>query len=287
MKSGYFFLGLTAFGQSVISIAVPDTASDVALDTRSQQSESQYSERSETSEELWKRKGGGGSGGRGGSSGSGSGSGSGSSGSGGRGGSSGSSSGGRGSSSSNTGGSTTTGSGVRPSYGGGTYYGGGARQPYRSGSPSPSGILPFVVAGAAIGYVGFLGAHFAYGAYVYPYTHPYPYYNSTNHQNETKPVSCLCDYYETCGCDDNGNQTYFNSIIGDGSYANLNRSVVTVADNATTNDSTIYILGTLPNGTTASGGTEDPNAAGSLYTLARAVGWLPFITTALAIVCLS
>lgn len=177
---------------------------------------------------------------------------------------------------------------MRPSYGGGTYYGGGARQPYKSGTASPSGILPFVVAGAAIGYVGFLGAHFAYGAYVYPYTHHYPYYNSTNQKNETKPVTCLCDYYETCGCDDNGNQTYFNSIVGDGSYANLNKSVVTVADNDTTHESTIYLLGTLPNGTTASGGTEDPySAASGLHALARAAGWLPFITTAVAIVCLS
>lgn len=277
MKPEYFFLGLTAFGQSVTAAAVSDIASDVALDTRSQQAESQYSERSETSEDLWKRKGGGGGGGRGGSSGS----------SGGSSGSSGGSSGGRGSSSSNVGGSTTTGSGVRPSYGGGSYYGGGAKQPYKSGGPSPTGILPFVVAGAAIGYVGFVGASFAYGAYVYPYTHRYPYYNSTNQQNETKPVSCLCDYYESCGCDDNGNQTYFNSIIGDGSYANLNKSLVTVADNDTTNDSTIYILGTLPNGTTAAGGTEDPNAASGLHALARAAGWLPFITTAVAVVCMS
>ncbi|KAI0178786.1 hypothetical protein GGR52DRAFT_272797 [Hypoxylon sp. FL1284] len=271
MKSQYIILALTALGQSVTAVAVPDAAGDVALDTRSQP-ESQYSDRSTSaSEELWKRKGGGGGGGRGGS-----------------GGSSGGSSGGRGSPSSNGGGSTTTGSGPRPNFGGGSFYGGGARQPYRAGSPSPSGILPFVVGGAALGSVAFLGTHFAYGAYVYPYTHPYPYYNSTTEKNETKPVTCLCDQYETCGCDDNGNQTYFKEVIGDGSYQNLNKSLVTVADNTTNNESTIYILGTLPNGTTSSGGTEDPEgAAGSMYALARAAGWLPFVTTAVAIVCLS
>ncbi|KAI1459508.1 hypothetical protein F4805DRAFT_420519 [Annulohypoxylon moriforme] len=282
MKLSHFILGFAAFGQGV-SAAVISNPQYNALETRSPESQNQ--DRSTDNEELWKRKGGGGSGGRGGSGGSSGGS-SGSSGSsGGRGGSSGSSStGGRGSSSSNTGGSTTTGSGVRPGYGGGTYYGGGAKQPYKSGNPSPSGIVPFALGGAALGTLGFVGATWAYGAYVYPYTHHYWYHNATNNNNETKPVTCLCDYYETCGCDDNGNQTYFNSVIGDGSYNGLNKSLVTVADNDTTHESTIYIKGSLPNGTTSSGGTEDPNSAGaSLIALARAAGWWPVVTTAIAI----
>lgn len=302
MKPSNLIFGLVAINHGVNAVAIPDTK-DAALETRSteSQSESQYLDLSTTSEDLWKRKGGGGGGGRGGSGGSSGGSSSGGSSSGssggsssgsssgGRGGSgSGTGSGGRGSSSSNTGGSTTTGSGVRPGYGGGTYYGGGARTPYKAGSTSPSGIVPLVLGGAALGYLGFVGASWAYGAYAYPYTRPYWYYNTTNQRNETKPVTCLCDYYETCGCDDNGNQTYFNSVIGDGSYANLNRSLVTVADNETTHESTIYIRGTLPNGTTSSGGTEDPNSAGeSFMALARAAGWWPVITTAMAIAFLA
>lgn len=52
------------------------------------------------------------------------------------------------------------------------------------------------------------------------------------------------------------------SLIGNGSYAALNQSVVTVADvNGT---STILINGTLPNGTTASGGTTSASGASSL-----------------------
>ncbi|KAI1378632.1 hypothetical protein F4677DRAFT_373554 [Hypoxylon crocopeplum] len=276
MKPSHILLSLVALGQGVSAVAIPE---DGALDTRSEQAESQYTERTATNEELWKRKGGGGGGGRGGSGGS----------SGGSSGSSGgsSSSGGRGSSSSNAGGSTTTGSGVRPGYGGGTYYSGGAKQPYKSGSPSPSGIAPFVVGGAALGALGFVGASWAYGAYLYPYSHHYWYHNTTNNRNETKPVTCLCDYYEVCGCDDNGNQTYFNSVIGNGSYEGLDKTIVTVADNDTTHESTIYLMGTLPNGTTASGGTEDPNAAGSFQALARAVGWWPVVTTVIAIVCSS
>ncbi|KAI2472570.1 hypothetical protein F4781DRAFT_343416 [Annulohypoxylon bovei var. microspora] len=274
MKLSHLIVGFAAFGRGISAAAISDPQ-DGALDTRSPESQNQ--DRSTSSEDLWKRKGGGGGGGRGGSSGS----------SGGKGGSSSTSSGGRGSSSSNTGGSTTTGSGVRPAYGGGTYYGGGAKQPYTSGSTSPTGIAPLVLGGAALGTIGFLGAYYAYGAYAYPYTHQYWYRNATNNKNETKPVTCVCDYYETCGCDDNGNQTYFNSVIGDGSYANLNKSLVTVADNDTTHESTIYIQGTLANGTTSSGGTEDPNAAGkNLVALAQTAGWWPVITTVIAIALL-
>lgn len=48
--------------------------------------------------------------------------------------------------------------------------------------------------------------------------------------------------------------------MGNGSYAALNKSVVTVADvNGT---STILVNGTLENGTTASGGTASASGAG-------------------------
>lgn len=115
-----------------------------------------------------------------------------------------------------------------------------------------------------------------YGAYNYPYNHPYSFYNrSAPHNtttrrdliirqdtigaNETKPVTCLCAVYAECGCDDNSNTTFLDALIGDGSYASLNQSLVTVADvNGT---STIVLNGTLPNGTTTSGGTENANAA--------------------------
>lgn len=216
-------------------------------------------------EELWKRKGGGGGGGKGGSSSGSSGSsgssssGSSSSGSSSSGSSSGSSSsrGGLGSSSSTTGGRTTTGSGVTPAYGGGRYYGGGAAVPYTSGTRSASGISPLLFLG--VGAFAFFPALWLYGVYSYPYTHPYTFRNnSNNNANETKPVTCLCQQYSECGCDENGNTTYMADLIGNGSYDGLNKSLVTVADvNGT---STILINGTLPNGTTASGGTDSANA---------------------------
>ncbi|TVY32004.1 hypothetical protein LOCC1_G008582 [Lachnellula occidentalis] len=251
-------------------------------------------------------KGGGGSSSSGGSS-SGSGKGGGSSSSSGSSGSS--SSGSRGSSSSNAGGSTKTGSGVTPRYGG--YYGGGAKTPYSAGARSPGGVSPLLLGAAVGGTVGLgigLAAypgHWPYGAYAYPYGSPYTFHNRTARRNssatstsssisatatptnaarsvtletrqdadqginQTKPVTCLCAQYAVCGCDDNNNATFLNSLIGDGTYTNLNTSLVNVADiNGT---STIVLNGTLPNGTTASGGTE--NASGAVSTISNLAGY--------------
>ncbi|KAI8628979.1 hypothetical protein F5Y19DRAFT_435732 [Xylariaceae sp. FL1651] len=285
MKFSNVLLGLAAFTHGINAVAVPD-ADSVALDTRSPEPRFEsYIERT-TNEELWKRKGGGGGGGRGGggsSGGSSGGSGSGGSGSGGgRGGSSGGSSSSGSRPGGSNGGQTTTGSGPKPAVAG-SFYPGGATVPYKAGSRTPGGIAPFVLGGAALGAVGFFGAAYLYGAYSYPYTHPYYYHNATTNQNETKPVNCVCDMYSPCGCDDNGNQTYFNSIIGDGSYQNLNKSIVNVAKNDTTGNDTIFINGMLPNGTTAAGGTDSLNAAGSMMELAQAVGWWPAATMAFAL----
>ncbi|EMC99311.1 hypothetical protein BAUCODRAFT_398876 [Baudoinia panamericana UAMH 10762] len=207
---------------------------------------SYFSDAATASQALWKRKGGGG---RGGGSSSGS---SGSSGSTGSSGSSGS-----------TGGSTTTGSGVRPAYGaGGRYYGGGAATPYTSGSRSPGGIAPYFLAGSAL---AFFPGIWLYGAYAYAYPHPYTYHNNTSNQNQTLPVECLCGGNAECGCDSNNDTDYINTIAN-------NNTVSRVADvNGT---QTLVINGTLDNGTTASGGTESANAAGSLKQgLLEMSGW--------------
>jgi len=203
-------------------------------------------------------KGGGGhgdKGGSGGSSSSGKGSDSGSS-------SSSSSGKGLGSSTSSTGGRTTSGSGVKPAVGG--FYGGGASVPFTSGSRSASGISPLFI-GAGLGF-GF-GALWAHGAWNYPYTHPITFHNSSTNSTETKPVDCLCAASEECGCDDNSNSTYVSSLIGNGTYSSLNQSLVTVADINGTN--TIVINGTLPNGTTAAGGTVSASGASGVVEASR------------------
>ncbi|KAI1815219.1 hypothetical protein GGS20DRAFT_354806 [Poronia punctata] len=263
MKFSNAVLGLAAIAHGVNAVAVPDINA-ASVDVRAPAPEHDSRGDSATHEDLWKRKGGGGGGRGGGGGGSG----------GGRGGGGGGSGGGRGGSGNGGGGGGGGGRGG-PTYGGGQYYGGGATAPYRAGQRSGSGIAPRLLAGAALGGIGFLGLAFLAGAYSYPYHHPYTYYNSTTEKNETKPVECLCDPNSPCGCDDNGDQTFFREVIGNGSYEGLNHTLVTVAKNETTGNDTIYLNGVLPNGTSV-----DNGAAGSMTALVQA-GWWPAATMGL------
>ncbi|PYH42179.1 uncharacterized protein BP01DRAFT_376414 [Aspergillus saccharolyticus JOP 1030-1] len=200
--------------------------------------------------EIAKRRGGGGGGGRAGGSSSGGGSG-GRTGSSGGSSSSGSSS--RTSSSTNDGGSTRSGSGSQPAYGGGKYYAGGATTPYTAGSRSRSGVTPYLVPATGLAFFGF----WAYNVYAYPYPHHYYYVNQTSHRNESMPVVCLCQQYLECGCDDNSNSTYYESLFN-GSQP-TNTSITKVANvNGT---ESIYINGTLSNGTPVADSSASSTAA--------------------------
>ncbi|KAL8825663.1 MAG: hypothetical protein Q9191_004278 [Dirinaria sp. TL-2023a] len=221
---------------------------------------------------LQKRRGGGGGGGgggrgsSGGSSSSSSGS-SGSSSSGSRSGSSGSGSGSR-----NTG-TASSSSSIRPAYGGGKYYGGGATSAYKSGTRSPLGLAPYALVGAGAGLV-FPGL-WLYGAYAYNFDHPYHYHNASNttdpRNNETLPVTCLCDKYSACGCDDNGNTTYVDSLLGNGSSSDQNSTLVHVGNvNGT---KTVVINGTLPNGTDTSSSSATPSSGALRQSVFEACGF--------------
>ncbi|KAK3383045.1 hypothetical protein B0T24DRAFT_32200 [Lasiosphaeria ovina] len=294
MRLNVAFLVSTLLADATVHALVAPGAGQVAqhqpLERAEQSASSFFSD-------LWKRRGGGGSGGgRGGGSSSG-GSSSGGTSSGGTssggtssggstGGTSGSSGGGvsgagRGGSSSTAGGRTTTGSGPPPAYGGGRYYGGGAAQPYKAGATSASGIKPLLVGGLVGGAVAlaFWPGIWAHSVYLYPYSHPHNYYNASSKLNETKPVVCGCDEFSECGCDENGNSTYMDDVLGNGSYAGLNQSLVTVGNYS--GKETILINGTLPNGTTAAGGDEDPNnsAGAGFRMLLENAGWWPVVAT--------
>ena len=164
-------------------------------------------------------------------------------------------------SNSNAGGKTASGSGVRPAYGGGRYYGGGATVPYTAGQRSPLGLVPLLI--LPIAALAIFPGLWLYGVYQYPYTHPYTFVNETitnatfpNGINQTLLVDCLCQQYSVCGCDDNSDSAYLHDLIGNGSYAALNKTLVTIS--TVNGKRTIAINGTLPNGTTASGGTDSP-----------------------------
>jgi hypothetical protein len=214
---------------------------------------------------LERRKGGGGRGG--GSSGGSSGS---------------SSGGGRSGASSNAGGATRAGSGASRSYGRNGYYGGGATVPYTAGKRTPKGLIaaPLLVGGAALAIMPGL---WLYSVYPYHYNNPYRFYNRTANRtntndndrrslvhlvtrqsdqtgaNETLPVICLCQENSVCGCDENDDPAYISDLVGNGSYAALNKTLVTVSD--VNNTRTLVLNGTLPDGTTAPGGTDDDSAA--------------------------
>lgn len=157
------------------------------------------------------------------------------------------------------------------------------------------------------------GGLFLFGAYSYPYHNPYTFHNRTAPANDTsngnsthagralweredvadadegaeqtKPVTCLCAAYAECGCDDSGNTTFLDSLIGDGTYSKLNLTLVNVADvNGT---STILLNGTLPNGTTIPGGTADANHAGEgMRGLMQSSGYLVMVALAVCTVLL-
>ncbi|KAM0282345.1 hypothetical protein ACHAQH_003024 [Verticillium albo-atrum] len=225
--------------------------------------------RDEQGSDLWKRKGGGG-GARGGGGGGG----------GGRGG------GGR---PPNTGGSqggrTVSGSGPQPSFGGGRFYGGGARAPYKAGNRSPVGfIAPFVLVGAAALYF-WPGSWYGHRVQHYEFNNTHTFFNESASENQTKPVICGCIEELPCGCDepqDEGDRdTFLNELIGNGSYAALDKSVIDVGERD--GRSTILLNGTLPNDTTLA----DPNAesaAAGMHALVHNLGWWPVAGAALAAV---
>ncbi|KAL1963243.1 hypothetical protein VTN77DRAFT_8568 [Rasamsonia byssochlamydoides] len=147
------------------------------------------------------------------------------------------------SSKSDVGGYTKAGSGSPRTYGGGSYYAGGASVPYTAGTRSPMGITPYLL---PLGTLAFFSGLWLYGAYAYPYSHPYTFHNPTTGTSETLPVVCLCQEYSECGCDNNYNSTYLDSIFGNDP---TNSSVVRIA--TVNGTQTIFINGTLANGTTA------------------------------------
>lgn len=156
--------------------------------------------------------------------------------------------------SSNAGGRTRSGSGTPPAYGG--YYAGGAKVPYAAGARSPRGFVPFLLPITAF---AFFPGIWLYGSlYAYPYGTPYHYRNQTGF-NQTVDVTCLCQQYSVCGCDDDGNTTFVRQIIAGGTDRPINSSEVVVLPPLANGTQRAYINGTLPNGTTAAGG-EDPSS---------------------------
>ncbi|UPX13359.1 uncharacterized protein EKO05_0003869 [Ascochyta rabiei] len=187
------------------------------------------------------------------------------------------------SSNSAAGGRTSAGSGAPRAYGG--YYGGGASVPYTAGRSTPKGLVaaPLLL---GVGLLAIMPGLWLYSAYPYHYSNPYRFYNQSetnqnnpNGTNTTLPVTCLCQEYSPCGCDENDDPKYINGLVGNGSYAALNKSLVTVADvNGTKN---LVLNGTLPNGTTAPGGSDDDESAAINLKIGKYAGYWMMATIVL------
>lgn len=268
MKFSQFLTGLVA-AQAISAASIPESNALNVLEDRRVVPASELVSPDHT---LERRKGGGG---RGGGSSGGS-----SSGGGRSGGSSGGGTPGRTSSTSNAGGSTSAGSGRPRTFAGGRYYGGGAATPYTAGSRTPKGLIAGALLLPATMLLIMPGL-WLYSTYPYHYNNPYRFYNQsttnddndnnnnndrrelwvrqTQGRNESLPVMCVCEEGFVCGCDENDDQQYLNDLVGNGSYAALNKTLVTVSDvNGT---KTLVLNGTLEKGTTAPGGSDDDSAA--------------------------
>ncbi|ODH50510.1 hypothetical protein GX48_03328 [Paracoccidioides brasiliensis] len=217
--------------------------------------------------DLEKRRGGGGSGGGGGGGGRGGGGGGGrvsGGGSGGRSGGGGPKGGGSGSSprggsagstgarpSSNIGGSTRSGSGTPRSFGGGGFYPGGAAVPYTAGGRSRMGLLPFAF--LPIAALAFFPGVWLFGAHAYHIGH-YNHRNTSDpNANVTQiPIECLCQRFGVCGCDKNDNTTYIDQLLSEKDRDGLPKNTSTIVVATVNGTRTIYVNGTLANGTTSS-----------------------------------
>ena len=141
--------------------------------------------------------------------------------------------------------------------------------PYRAGGRSRGGIAPLAL-GAGLGF-GLAGL-WLYSVYAYPYRNQWSYFNETSNQQERKPVVCLCQENSDCGCDENEDPDYVKSLIGDGSFENLNKSLITVAEYE--GRESIILNGTLPAGSEEAAMAEEEGAAGSLaQTVMRGAGY--------------
>jgi hypothetical protein len=128
-----------------------------------------------------------------------------------------------------------------------------------------------------VGALAFFGGVWLFGAYAYPYGYHYHYVNQSTHENTSLPVTCLCEKYAECGCDENANTTYYESLFN--GTQPTNSSIVKVVNiNGT---ETIYINGTLPNGTTVA----DPSASSAVaQTAIQASGYWLMIASVVSIV---
>lgn len=147
--------------------------------------------------------------------------------------------------------------------------------PYAAGHRSPLGIVPFLL---PLGALAFFPGLWMHPVYAYPFTHPYYYVNQTTNQNQSIPVTCLCEEYAECGCDNNQNSTYYESLFNGSMPTDTNTTRIALVNGT----ETLYINGTLPNGTTAASASGASVPAPVFLSTA---GYTVMVATVAAMVC--
>lgn len=85
-------------------------------------------------------------------------------------------------------------------------------------------------------------------------------------------MTCLCDKYSACGCDETDNST-LDSVVGDGSLATKDNPLYRIGNvNGT---KTLILNGTLPNGTDSEESSPTPSSSAVRRQVAEMAGfWL-------------
>ncbi|KAJ3486172.1 hypothetical protein NLG97_g6666 [Lecanicillium saksenae] len=163
-----------------------------------------------------------------------------------------------------------------------------AAPPRQAAVPNPDSAVVNTIA-EVLAALAFWPGLWLSGAYMYNYHNPYRFHNDSSNKDETLPIICGCAQGAECGCDENGNNTNIDELVGNGSYAHLNKTLVTVADK----DGKKYLLlnGTLENGTTVKGdadmdadGNSTTASSAAVKTALETMGFWPVVATVVAIV---
>ena len=94
--------------------------------------------------------------------------------------------------------------------------------------------------------------------------------------NETHNVRCLCGRDAECGCDDvrgTDLNNYVQSVVGNGSWAAMQQNGVRKEKG----NSTLVIDGSLDNGTTAAGGSDDTTQGSGAMGRGRDLGMVMLV----------
>ncbi len=117
---------------------------------------------------------------------------------------------------------------------------------FRSGTQSPGGVKPYDILPSTYMFT-YPFNDYAYrrivpdlGAYAYPYLNEIEFYNATSRSKVKLSVTCLCRQLADCMVDENHKEDVVHALLGDGSYAALDRNKAQVRGKELVIDITLW-----------------------------------------------